>query len=66
MESSQGSSMNNLVVKSNRLNTAIQNLSLVEIRLIQLAVIDSRETQTGLTSDDPCAYQLSVMRSALM
>lgn len=53
MESSQGSSMNNLVVKSNRLNTAIQNLSLVEIRLIQLAVIDSRETQTGLTSDDP-------------
>ena len=32
MESSQGSNMNNLVVKSNRLNTAIQNLSLVEIR----------------------------------
>ena len=31
-----------LVVKSNRLNTAIQNLSLAEIRLIQLAIIDSR------------------------
>lgn len=45
--------MSDLVVKSNRLNTAIQNLSLVEIRLIQLAIIDSRETQTGLTADSP-------------
>lgn len=53
MEFGQGNNMNDLVVKSNRLNTAIQNLSLVEIRLIQLAVIDSRETQTGLTADNP-------------
>lgn len=53
MEFGQGNNMNDLVVKSNRLNMAIQNLSLVEIRLIQLAVIDSRETQTGLTADNP-------------
>ena len=42
-----------LVVKSNRLNTAIQNLSLAEIRLIQLAIIDSREHNKGLSSDTP-------------
>ncbi|MEU3071776.1 replication initiation protein RepM [Streptomyces sp. NPDC006906] len=53
MKSDKGKNMSDLVVKSNRLNTAIQNLSLVEIRLIQIAIIDSRETQTGLTSDSP-------------
>lgn len=53
MKSDKGKNMSDLVVKSNRLNTAIQNLSLVEIRLIQIAIIDSRETQTGLTSDNP-------------
>ncbi|WP_182407614.1 replication initiation protein RepM [Psychrobacter sp. GP33] len=42
-----------LIVKSNRLNTAIQNLSLAEVRLIQLAIIDARETNTGLTTDKP-------------
>lgn len=42
-----------LVVKSNRLNMAIQNLSLVEIRIIQLAIIDARETNTGLATDKP-------------
>ena len=42
-----------LVVKSNRLNTAIQNLSLTEIRIIQLAIVDARETNTGLTTDKP-------------
>ena len=42
-----------LVVKSNRLNTAIQNLSLSEIRIIQLAIIDARETNTGLSVDKP-------------
>ena len=53
MKSDKGKNMSDLVVKSNRLNTAIQNLSLVEIRLIQIAIIDSRETQTGLMSDSP-------------
>ena len=42
-----------LVVKSNRLNTAIQNLSLTEIRIIQLAIVDARETNTGLSTDKP-------------
>lgn len=45
--------MSDLVVKTNRLNMAIQNLSIVEIRLIQIAIVDSRETQTGLTADTP-------------
>ena len=35
---------NDLVVKSNRLNSAIQNLSLPELRIIQLAIVDARET----------------------
>lgn len=43
----------NLVVKSNRLNTAIQNLSLTEVRIMQLAIIDARDTGTGLTTDRP-------------
>lgn len=43
----------NEVVKTNRLNTVIQNLSLVELRLIQLAIVDSREKQQGLTADKP-------------
>lgn len=42
-----------LVVKSNRLNTAIQNLSLSEIRIIQLAIVDARETGEGITTDKP-------------
>lgn len=42
-----------LVVKSNRLNAAIQNLSLSEIRLIQLGIIDSREQNKGLSSEVP-------------
>lgn len=42
-----------LVVKSNRLNTAIQNLSLSEIRLIQLGIIDSREHNKGLSANTP-------------
>lgn len=51
-----------LVVKSNRLNTAIQNLSLAEIRLIQLAIIDSREQNKGLSSDIP--LRINAMRYA--
>ncbi len=38
----------NTVVKTNRLNMAIQNLSLAEIRLIQLAIIDAREYGKGI------------------
>lgn len=43
----------NLVVKTNQLNSALQNLSLAEIRIIQLAIVDARETQTGLSADKP-------------
>ena len=42
-----------LIVKTNRLNTAIQNLTLAEIRLVQLAIIDSRERNEGLSADKP-------------
>lgn len=42
-----------MVVKTNRLNMAIQNLSLIEVRIIQLAIIDARETETGLNTDKP-------------
>lgn len=45
--------MGDEVVKTNRLNTVIQNLSLSELRIIQLAIIDSREKQEGLTADKP-------------
>lgn len=45
--------MKNEVVKTNRLNSVIQNLTLVELRLIQLAIVDSREKQEGLTADKP-------------
>ncbi|MBE0443433.1 replication initiation protein [Psychrobacter sp. FME13] len=48
-----------LVVKSNRLNTAIQNLSLSEIRLIQLAIIDSREQNKGLSANVPLRINAS-------
>lgn len=49
----KGSPMADEVVKTNRLNMAIQNLSLAEIRLMQLAIIDARETQTGISADTP-------------
>lgn len=42
-----------LVVKTHRLNTVIQNLSLSEIRLVQLGIIDAREKNEGLSSDKP-------------
>lgn len=42
-----------VVIKSNRLNTVIQNLSMVEIRIMQLAFIDARETGKGLSVDKP-------------
>ncbi|WP_259365216.1 replication initiation protein RepM [Psychrobacter sp. GP33] len=48
-----------LVVKTNRLNTAIQNLTLAEIRLVQLAIIDSREKNEGLSADKPLIIKAS-------
>lgn len=50
---------NDMVVKTNRLNMAIQNLSLIEVRLIQLAIIDARETETGLSTDKPLVITAS-------
>ncbi|GAA0809316.1 replication initiation protein RepM [Psychrobacter piscatorii] len=46
-------SKSNLVVKTNKLNSALQNLSLPEIRIVQLAIVDARETNTGLSTDKP-------------
>ena len=45
-----------MVVKSNRLNMAIQALSLPEIRIIQLAIIDARETGKGLNTTTPFTH----------
>ena len=47
------------VVKTNRLNMAIQNLSLAEIRLIQLAIIDARESGKGIDTLTPLAIHAS-------
>ena len=43
----------NMVVKSNKLITAIQNLTLSETRLVQLAIVDARESGKGLHADKP-------------
>ena len=51
-----------MVVKSNRLNMAIQALSLPEIRIIQLAIIDARETGKGLNTNTP--LRIDAMRYA--
>ena len=48
-----------MVVKTNRLNMAIQNLSLAEIRLIQLAIIDARESGKGIDTLTPLAIHAS-------
>lgn len=45
--------MSDLVVKTNWLNQALQNLSLIEVRIIQLAIIDARESGLGLSPDKP-------------
>jgi plasmid replication initiation protein len=42
-----------VVVKANWLNQAITPLTLPELRIIQLAVIDARETGKGLSPDSP-------------
>lgn len=46
-------SSSDLVVKSNKLNSAVQNLSLPELRIIQLAIVHARETGKGLHLDTP-------------
>jgi plasmid replication initiation protein len=46
-------SQKDLVVKTNRLNTALQNLTLPELRIVQLAIVDARETGKGLHTDTP-------------
>ncbi|KAJ1499520.1 hypothetical protein HMI54_011696 [Coelomomyces lativittatus] len=43
----------NLVVKTNRLNQAFQVLILTELHIIQLAIVDARDTNTGLNTDTP-------------
>ena len=55
-------SKGNLVVKTNQLNSALQNLSLPEIRIVQLAIVDARETNTGLAIDKP--LRIDAMRYA--
>ena len=55
-------SKTDLVVKSNRLNSAIQNLSLPELRIIQLAIVDARETGKGLDTKTP--LRIDAMRYA--
>ena len=42
-----------LVIKTNRLNQAFQMLSLAEFHIVQLAIVDARNTGTGLTTDMP-------------
>lgn len=42
-----------LVVKTNRLNQAFQTLSLAELHIVQLAIVDARETGTGLNTNTP-------------
>lgn len=49
----------NLVVKTNWLNTALQTLSQTEIRIIQLAIVDARETNTGLDTNTPLVLSAS-------
>jgi plasmid replication initiation protein len=48
-----------IVIKANWLNEAIVPLSIPELRIIQLAVIDARETGKGLSSDNPLRIDAS-------
>lgn len=54
--------MTDLVVKSNRLVQALQTLTLSETRLLQLAIVNARETGQGLSTDEP--LELSALRYA--
>jgi hypothetical protein len=57
--------MTDLVVKSNKLVQALQTLTLSETRLLQLAIVDARETQ-GLSTDEPLELSALDMRKPLM
>ena len=50
-----------LVVKTNRLNQAFQMLTLANC-IVQLAMIDARETGTGLSTNQP--LRIDAMRYA--
>jgi plasmid replication initiation protein len=52
----------NLVVKTNRLNQAFQVLTLAELHIVQLAIVDARETGTGLSTNKP--LRIEAMRYA--
>lgn len=56
---SKSSTQKDIVVKSNRLNSALQNLSLAEIRIIQLAIVDARESGKGLDPSTPLTISAS-------
>ena len=45
-----------LVVKTNRLNQAFQMLTLAELHIVQLAIVDARETGTGLSTNQPITH----------
>ena len=49
-----------LIVKTNRLNQAFQVLTLTELHIIQLAIVDARNTNTGLNTETP--LRLDAMR----
>ena len=51
-----------LVVKTNRLNQAFQVLTLAELHIVQLAIVDARETGTGFNSNTP--LRLDALRYA--
>ena len=55
-------SKSDLVVKTNQLNSAVQNLSFPELRIIQLAIVDARETGKGLDTKTP--LRIDAMRYA--
>ena len=50
-----------LVVKTNRLNQAFQVLTLAELHIIQLAIVDARDTNTGLNTDTRYALMQCAM-----
>ena len=54
-----------LVVKTNRLNQAFQVLTLAELHIVQLAIVDARETGTGFNSDTPLRLDVCVMPKLL-
>ena len=54
-----------LVVKQNRLNQAFQVLTLAELHIVQLAIVDARETGTGSIQILHYALMLCVMPKLL-